>query len=161
MKYGIVGSPVPEHYKYSDEVNRAVLVRDISPLFAYSIFWRESIRGEVVLGIWDAATVVSADGGHGLGQITPPNTIPPAWRDPFTNAVCSLELLNEAIEFWVLRGLWAESLIKVASAEYNAGRRAAARGHEEGDADEYTTGKDYGSYVVLCYTKLVNGEELN
>lgn len=158
MKYGLSGASVPANLPYAADVNRAATESDFSPLFSYAVFYRETIHGEVA-GWWNAATVISADGGHGLGQITPPwNVVPAQWYLPYQNAMASIKILDRALENW-LPIFQGADLLRLAAATYNAGYGNALAGHNRGNVDTYTT-KNYAAGVLAYYNALLANTSL-
>lgn len=150
---GIDGGTLSPDLPYAAPVLSACGVADFFPSLAYAIFWRETISGEVA-GMWTAATVVSPDGGHGLGQLTS-LPIPPKWQDPYANALWAIDnFLKPAESFWKTFEQ-GDDLVRCIAAEYNAGRGQAIKGHEEGNVDAYTT-DNYAAAVLGFYTSIVN-----
>ncbi len=154
MRWGISGAPIPPRLLYADPVQRAATELDFPPLFAYAIACRESIVGEMN-GKWKSATVVSADGGHGLFQLT--YWVPPGWNDPKTNAHYAIkDWLLVDIQRWSREyGLVGDDLIKCAAASFNAGWLPAANAHRAGDVDSVTTNK-YGAGVLAIFHNLIS-----
>jgi hypothetical protein len=149
---GIDGGTLSPDLPYAAPTLSACGVADFFPSLAYAIFWRETISGEVA-GMWTAATVVSPDGGHGLGQLTS-LPIPPKWQDPYANALWALDnFLKPAETYWATE-LQGDDLVRAIAAEYNAGRSQAIAGHEAGNLDLYTT-NGYAAAVLGYYHSIV------
>lgn len=162
MQYGLSGGPIAAGLiPYADPINRACEdpAHSVPPAMAAGIAWRETIRGEVN-GKWTAATVISADGGHGLFQLT--SWYPDAWADPLTNAnaACRVWLNPDLAYFHARFGLVGQALMRAVACSFNAGRGAVTvallRGH---DPDVCTTGGDYGSDVIQAYYHIIAGEK--
>lgn len=148
MRNGISAKPVDESLPYAEEINTACQVGGFSPLVAYAVKWNETAD------LPNAATVVSADDGHGLFQLTA--SWPSGWRDPYTNALYAVDnFLVPAETYWapIVQG---EDLVRCIAAEFNAGRSNAIAGHQNGDVDKYTT-NDYGRRALATYHKLLSG----
>lgn len=159
MRWGLAGGPIPQHLPYAAQIQSACEDRNFSPLLAYAIAWRETIRGEVD-GNWTAATVVSGDGGHGLFQLT--SSYPPDWADPSANATYALDrfLIPDAT-YWVTRtSIRGDDLVRCLAASFNAGLGGAWAGHEKGNVDLYTT-DNYAADVLRQYQRLATGEDLH
>lgn len=153
MIRGISGAPVASTYPYADLTNSICLTHNFPPPLAYAIFWQESIQGQVN-GKWDAATVVSGDGGHGIGQLT--SSYPDNWDVPFTNITYAIEhFLIPAMQDWP--SLEGEDLVRAVAATYNAGYGNAYQGHQQGDVDMYTT--DHYAQRVLESYRIFSGQE--
>jgi hypothetical protein len=156
MRDGISGDPVPESYPYSSATNTAANGHDFFPMVAYAIFWQESIGGEVA-GNWIASTVVSPDGGHGLGQLT--SSWPENWENPYANAdYAVVHFMLPAYQYW-RNSLQGPDLVRAIAASYNAGLGNAIAGHARGDLDKYTT-DNYAARALVSYQRLLNGEQL-
>jgi hypothetical protein len=153
MRWGISGRPLALDLRYAAPITQAAIELDFPPLFLYAIAYNETIRGEID-GQWDAATVVSSDGGHGLCQLTSwwPN---PGWDDPYTNAhYAVLDWLLPDSERWFAQiGATGETLVRCAAASFNAGWSNAWTGHLQGNVDLLTT-NDYGATVLQTYNNL-------
>lgn len=164
MMYGISGAPVPISLPYAATVE-AACGEVCPPCFMYAIAYRESIRGELA-GEWPSAADVQADdGGLGLCQITPEEWWPQEMRSAWASLTWQSPLLNTkfairyfvlpAMAYWHAQGFDGDNLAKLVACEYNAGRSNTILGHEEGNADKYTTGGDYGSFVVRVMNSLL------
>ncbi len=152
MLYGMSGGPLPANLPYAQDVI-AACGSNFPPLVAYSVAARETIMGQLA-GEWNAATVVSGDGGHGLFQLT--SSFPSNWQDPQANARYAMEnWLVPDMNWWrsQIPGLQGDDLIRCIAASFNAGRGGAWRGHQEGSIDLYTT-DNYGSGVLSIYKSL-------
>lgn len=136
---------------YSDITNQVCVVREFFPCVAYAIFWQESIEGETE-GKWDAKTIVSEDGGHGIGQLT--SSWPSNWEDPRANIDYAVEhFMVPAFHNW--RGeLLGSDLVRAIAATYNAGYGQAEAGHERGNLDTFTS-DDYASRALQTYNNLL------
>jgi hypothetical protein len=160
MRWGISGAPIPQNLKlpYAEEIGDACLAANFPACFAYAIAWRETIRGEVG-GKWTAASVVSADGGHGLFQLT--SYVPTGWADPLTNAEAALQywLLNNVNSLYDKYGLTGDDLVKAAADAFNRGYGAvSADVAAKRDPDTGSASGNYGSDVLDQYHKLVAGK---
>jgi hypothetical protein len=133
---------------YLEQVQAAAENTGFPPQILYCIAEQETIDGERNKE-WNAATVVSGDGGHGLCQLT--SSYPANWADPEANAEYAVEgdpmFLRGAFKYWYRRGYRQRSLVKLAAATYNAGLGNVLRGHQNGNADEYDT-DNYGQRLV-------------
>ena len=151
MPGGISGGPLAADLLYAAAVTSGS-GSIFSPLLAYAVAFRETIRGELA-GLWNAASVISGDGGYGLMQLT--SSHPSDWIDPSANVRYAIAtFLYPAYDFW-----WGEmkfvgsDLVRGIAAEYNAGRGQALAGHAAGDLDTYTT-DGYAADVLAQYTRL-------
>jgi hypothetical protein len=151
---------------YADVIEKACSVSPtFSPLVAYCIAWRETIREYGTT----AANRMSdnGDGGHGLFQET--SSWPSNWMDPYTNALYAVQnfLLGAEI-FWATKGFAGTDLVRCIAAEFNAGRGmwyapndprniGALGGHYDGNVDKFTAGGDYGIDVATQYLRLLAG----
>lgn len=163
MRWGIQGASLPtdKGLPYIDVVTAACAAVNFPPCFAYAVAWRETIRGQVG-GKWDAATVVSGDGGHGLFQLT--SYVPPGWNDPLTNAEAALKywLLPNTNSFYDHFNLSGDNLVKAAADAFNRGYGAVSRSLSNGqDPDVGSANGDYGSDVLRQYKRLASGEAPN
>ena len=150
MRFGVSGQLVMRGLLYADTTNHVCVSYDFFPCVAYAIFWQESIEGEVN-GKWDAKTVVSGDGGHGIGQLT--SSWPDNWQDPVANITYAVEhFMVPALQDWqnLLHG---DDLVRAIAATYNAGFGQAWNGHVLGDLDMYTTDR-YGERALATYRSL-------
>lgn len=161
MIHGIAGNPIPAHLKYAQAVQNACEAKNFPPCLAYAIFWRESIAGEVA-GSWTACSVVSGDGGYGLGQLTYPFTQPwppTNWEDPGVNASLALEhFMVPALEFFSSRGLVGYPLVACIAAGYNSGIDTAWENHLKGNVDVGTI-NGYAAAVLANYQRLIAGRD--
>lgn len=160
MRNGIAGAVVPLSLQYADEINRACVLGDFSPMVAYAVKWNETAA------MPNATTVISGDDGHGLFQITPEDWWTPEmvsrwasidWTNPYSNALFAVDyFLVPAETYWqsIFQG---EDLVRAIAAEFNAGRTAAIDGHREGNLDKYTT-KGYAARALATYLRLLSGE---
>lgn len=165
MLFGISGAPVPVSLRYAADIQKAADDEGFWPLFAYAVAFRESIGGELA-GLWpSAATVISGDNGHGICQPTPAPWWTPRmnaawaaidWQNPCENMRFGIKwFLSPAVDFWNgQEGFIGTSLIRLVAAEYNAGRPATMKAHEEGDVDRATT-NGYAAAVLGIYENLV------
>ena len=157
MKDGIVSGTLPQDYLYAAPISYAATSHLTSVFLAYAIALNETIEGEKA-GLWNAATVVSPDGGHGLFQLT--SLIPYNWNDPLTNASWACEdYIVPAWAYWANAPyhLQGDDLVRAIAAEFNAGRGNAINGHREGDVGKYTTfsdGKSYADRALAHYQAL-------
>lgn len=154
MRWGISGAGILASLPYAKDVGGEATKLDFPPLFAYAIACRESIIGQLN-GEWNAASVVSADNGHGLFQLTSwwPD---PGWDDPAVNAhYAILDWLIPDVRYWTRHeGLAGEALIRCVAASFNAGLGAAINAHAAGDVDACTTDR-YGDNVLRIYDSLL------
>lgn len=156
MLYDISGKPIPTTLPYAAIIQSACQELHYPPCVAYAIAWRESISGEVH-GSWDARTVLSGDGGHGLFQLT--SSFPEGWDDENVNVRYALSnFLVPSLHQFGGRGLAGDDLVRIVAAAFNAGATAAWEAHLAGDVDLATTGNDYASAILATYHKLVKGE---
>lgn len=159
MIYGLSSAPVPASLPYAGAVNAACLELQFPPCLAYGIANRETIRGERN-GLWNAATIISSDGGHGLFQLT--SYVPPGWNNPSVNAYAAvIGWLRKDAQFWnASHGFRDMTLAKAVAASFNAGRDAVLTVVGTGkQIDSVTTGGDYAADVWACYQSLLaNGE---
>ncbi|GAC1304827.1 MAG: hypothetical protein NVSMB19_15940 [Vulcanimicrobiaceae bacterium] len=146
MIYGLSGKPI-QGTPYDREINHAGRVFQFSPAFLAAIVERESNFD---------CKVVSADGGHGLCQLT--SSWPADWILPDVNLNFALaEFLLPAIRYWHgLERYEGNNLVRLVAATYNEGLSAAIRYHMRGNVDAGTT-NDYGSGVLALYQKYVVG----
>jgi hypothetical protein len=153
MRDGLAAGPLPPTLLYAAPIEAACEIPpSFSPLVAYAIAQNETIDGEKN-GSWDAATVVSADGGHGLFQLT--SSYPSDWADPLANATYAVEhFLLPAETFWSNMGMQGNDLVRCIAAEFNAGRQGALDGHAEGDVGKYTT-DHYDQRALANYQALL------
>lgn len=158
MKDGIISGLIPIHCPYAWPIQHAAERLDSSAFLAYSIASVETIDGELA-GLWNAATVVSPDGGHGLFQLTA--SFPDNWQTPLANALWAIDtFINPSWIYWsnvssVFRG---DNLVRAVAAEFNAGRNNAIAGHAHGEIGRYTTKSDGVTYdyrVLDRYHKLL------
>jgi hypothetical protein len=156
MLYDISGRPIPKTLPYAKTIQAPCVELGFPPCLAYAIAWRESISGEVN-GSWNAATVLSSDGGHGLFQLT--STFPEGWDNEDVNVRYALSnFLIPALHQFARRALRGDDLARVVAASFNAGESAAWKAHLAGDVDLATTGATYASAVLSTYQRLVKGE---
>lgn len=149
MRWDISGVAIPVMLPNAAEVTRACAYVNVPPCLAYAIKWNETSDRA------DASTVLSADGGHGLFQLT--SSYPGDWRDPLANAVYALRVfIVPAITFWNGLGFYGETLVRCVAAEFNAGRSGALQGHVLGSLDRFTT-NDYAARALENYKALVLG----
>lgn len=149
MRNGIVGTPLDLALPFAKPINAACATADFFPYLAFAIKWNETAS------LPDAATVVSADGGHGLMQLT--SSYPANWDDPYANVLYAVdEFLRPAENYWSL-DFQGDDLIRAIAAEYNAGRSAVIKGHAEGDLGKFTT-DHYDQRALATYLKLLAGE---
>jgi hypothetical protein len=159
MRWGISGQPISLNLglPYVAEITAACSALNFPPCFAYAIAWRETISGERN-GQWDAATVVSPDGGHGLFQLT--SYVPPGWQDPLTNAEAALKYwllpnVNSLYDHFQLQG---DDLVKAAADAFNRGYGNVSASLSAGqDPDVNSAHGNYGSAVLQQYQLLVAG----
>ena len=156
MRWGVSGKPIPSGLPYEEQIKDACFVYSFPPCLAYAIASVETIGGEVA-GSWNAATVISADGGHGLFQLT--SYVPPGWDDPATNASCAVLdwLVPDATRAFQELRLSGDNLVRAVAASFNAGWYGMMSGHRLNDVDRFTT-NHYAARVLANYHKLVAGQ---
>ena len=157
MIYGLSGRAVSSALPYATPINVACMELGFSPPLAYAIAQRETIRGQIG-GLWDAATIVSTDDGHGLFQLT--SSWPAKWNDPLANARYAIGgwLVPSMHHYATVHGLAGDELVKAIADSFNAGDAVVCRACREGtDPDRATSGRDYGSDVLANYKRLVAG----
>lgn len=155
MLYDISGRPIPKTLPYAAAIQTPCLQLGYPPCLAYAIAWRESISGEVH-GSWNACTVLSSDGGHGLFQLT--SSFPEGWDNEDVNIRYALNsFLIPALHQFARRGLSGDVLARVCAAAFNAGEEAAWEAHLAGDVDLATTGNDYAGAVLATFHRLIQG----
>jgi hypothetical protein len=152
MRNGLSAGPLAAGLLYGPQIQAACEIPPtFSPEVAYAIALNETIEGQEN-GSWDAATVVSADGGHGLFQLT--SSYPDDWADPLANATYAVEhFLLPAETFWSNMGIQGDDLVRCIAADFNAGRQGALDGHAKGDVDLYTT-DHYAARALANYLGL-------
>jgi hypothetical protein len=154
MRWGISGAPIPPTLPYAQYVSLETARFDFPPLFAYAIAARESIMGQLE-GKWNAANVISGDGGHGVFQLT--SWYPdPGWDDPQINAHYAIAdwLLPDSVFWFRNYGMTGDDLIRCTAASFNAGLGAAIKAHAAGDVDAVTSDR-YGAGVLAIYKQLL------
>jgi len=156
MRWGISGRPIPEGLPYADAITLACFAPQLPPCLAYAIAAIETIGGEVN-GSWNAATVISADGGHGLFQLT--SYVPEGWATPLTNASCAVAdwLEPDAQRGFQELGMVGDNLVRVVAACFNAGWGGMMAGHRIGDVDRFTTHR-YAERALGKFHKLMAGQ---
>jgi hypothetical protein len=158
LLYDISGVSIPKlnpALPYATTIQAPCLEHGFPPCVAYAIAWRESISGEVH-GSWNAATVLSGDGGHGLFQLT--SEFPEGWDDEDINVRYALSnFLIPDLHQFARRGLRGDDLVRLVAASFNAGATAAWEAHLTGNVDLATTGNDYSACVLETYQRLVKG----
>lgn len=154
MQHGIVAGTIPHALPFAGVIQAAADAAGFSAALAYGVAWRETIRGQKY-GQWNAATVVSTDGGHGLFQLT--SSYPDDWREPESNARYALDnFLKPARDFFVAKGVLGEALVRCIAAAFNAGTETAWEAHLRYDVDSVTTGHNYGADVFRVYHAIIN-----
>ena len=154
---GISGAPIPTVLRYAQPIQQACeAYPTFPPCLAYAIAFRETIGGEIA-GLWvSAATVLSADEGHGLFQLT--SSYPSDWTDVNANSRYALEhFLVPSLDFFAGRGLTGVSLIRCIAAGFNSGNETAWENHLRGNVDLGTT-DNYAAAVLNNYQRLISGE---
>ncbi len=127
---------------YSDVIKQVAKDAPIDPFMLVALVQRED-------PMWDP-NIVSADGGHGLTQITSDR----AWIasgdpfDPYRNLMRGAEMLNDELSFFSGQGLDEDLAAQAALAAYNHGRGAVWSNVQAGlSPDSGTTGGDYATDV--------------
>lgn len=147
MKDGISGAPLPAEFPYKSIIEQVCFENDCSPCLVGAIKINET-------GLTDPPDVVSADGGHGLMQLT--SSYPPDWADPEANFRYAVQnFILPAWTYWNT-SLQGDDLVRAIAASYNAGIGGAQNGHDQGNVDLYTT-NNYGARALANYTSLVGG----
>ena len=156
MRWGVSGKPIPSGLPYETPIRNACFMPCFPPCLAYAIASVETIGGEVA-GSWNAATVISADGGHGLFQLT--SYVPPGWDNPATNARYAVIdwLVPDATRVFQELRLSGDNLVRAVAAAFNAGWGGMMSGHRLDDVDRFTT-NHYAARVLANYHKLVAGQ---
>ena len=129
----------------------ASLINAVSETADFSAFVISAIQHNETDGMADAATVISPDGGHGVMQLT--FQVPPNWDDPYANILYAVDNYLEPAETYWAPILQGDDLVRAIASEYNAGRAAAIRGHEEGDIGKYST-DHYDQRALATYLSL-------
>jgi hypothetical protein len=155
MTYGISGASVPASLLYARAINDAAVRLDFSPLLAYAVANRETIR-EQTAGVWNASAIVSGDGGHGLFQLT--SYVPPNWQEPYVNAHWAIVrwLAPSLAHYATIHMYTGIPLMRCVADTFNAGEDAICLlCQEQKNPDLATTGGDYGADVIGCYQSLL------
>lgn len=150
MRNGIESGTVPADWPFAKEITEAANAADFSAILVAAIQHNET--GD--MSELDAETAVSEDGGHGVMQLTA--EYPVDWANPYANILYAIDnYLAPAETYWapIVQG---DDLVRCIAAEYNAGRGAAIKGHDEGNVDAYTT-NNYAERALAAYQKLVTG----
>ncbi len=146
MKYGISGGPLPGGLPYGAEIERACEALTFSPILAYAVKQNETSPA-------DPPSVTSADGGHGIFQLTA--SYPANWADPYANAVYAVaQFLLPAQEFWAAIGYTGDNLVRLTAATFNEGLGNAIAAHKSGDVDRWTTNR-YGARALANFHALL------
>lgn len=151
MRNGLSAGPIPVVLPFAAEIERAceAVPNGFSPMVAYAIKLNET-------GLNDPPTIQSADGGHGLMQLT--SSWPTNWQQPYANALWAVEFyLVPAETYWAGQGMQGDDLVRCIAAEFNAGRGGAMDGHRIGNVDAYTT-NGYAARALKHYHLLVAGD---
>ena len=150
MRNGLAAGPLPPDLSFGAEITSACsMPPTFSPLVAYAIKWNETAD------LPNAATIVSADGGHGLFQLTA--SYPPNWDAPYVNALYAItDYLFPAETYWADQAQ-GDDLVRCIAAEFNAGRAQAIKGHDAGDIDAHTT-NHYAARALATYQRLLAGK---
>ena len=167
MQFGLAAGPLPSGLLYAAPIQAACIAANFSPVAAYCVAMRETIRGQIE-GQWNALTIVAEDNGKGLFQVTQEDwwteEMIAEWTaidftDPHANAAYALKwFLVPALQFWAGQiGLTGDALLKCVADEFNAGRNAVIKAHALGNADAATTEHDYGSDIVANYHRIEAG----
>ena len=157
MIFDISGAPLPKGLPYGATIQAACEEpgKSFPPCLAYAVAWRESISGETH-GSWNARTVLSNDGGHGLFQLT--SSFPEGWEDENINVRYALDyFLIPSLEQFGDRGLRGDNLVRLVAASFNAGDSAAWESYLAGNVDLATTGNDYAASVLANFHRLIKG----
>ena len=153
MRWNIASPPLTVALPYELQIHNASTITDTPTALLYAIAWHETISGEVS-GQWTASSVISADGGHGLCQLTA--SWPDNWDDAQANAVyaCKNFIIPDALYWYRKYGYTGETLVRCIAASYNAGISGAEAGHIIGNVDCYTTNR-YAAKVLGFYRSIV------
>lgn len=166
MLYEVSGVACPPELPYAGDINIAATSLDFWPCVLAAIGCRETIivqeSGWLVETYGPgttAANVVSADGGHGVFQLT--DSYPPNWEDPVANGIWAIQkFLQPAVTYWHgTQGQVGDALVKCIAAEFNTGRGNALKGFEAGNVDQETENQNYGATVVQYYHSLILGKD--
>lgn len=150
MIAGISGAPVASNRLYASIINDVCVRLNFPPRLAYAVAMNETIIGEMN-GKWNACTIVSFDGGHGLFQLT--SSWPDDWADPVANTEYAVKnFLRDAFDTFVTR-VSGDDLVRCVAAAFNAGLGAAVAAHARGDVDRCTTDR-YGERALENYHAL-------
>ena len=155
MKDGIISGTIPINNLYAWPIQQAADRRGTSAFLCYAIAETETIDGELA-GLWKAATVVSADEGHGLFQLT--YSYPANWDDPQANALWAIDtFILPAWTFWCQPpyNFVGDSLVRAIAAEFNSGRNNAFAGHAAGNIGLYTSKRPDSRGNLLQYDQVV------
>lgn len=156
MIYNISGKPIPKTLPYAAIIQAPCVELGFPPCLAYAIAWRESISGQMH-GSWNAATVLSGDGGHGLFQLT--SSFPEGWEDENVNVRYALSnFLLPALHEFARRGLRGDDLARLVAASFNAGESAAWTAHLAGNVDLATSGNNYAVSILATLHRLAQGK---
>lgn len=151
MRNGIKGTALPPAFPYKAIIEQQCFEQNCSPCLVGAIKMNETGLGQGS----QSENVISADGGHGLMQLT--SSFPPDWADPAANFRYAIEqYINPAWEHWAAEGLSGDDLVRAIAATYNAGLGGAEAGHAEGDIGKYTT-DHYDQRCLAHYQALVEG----
>lgn len=151
-RWGLESGHLDLTLPYAEAINMAAIDEACPAALAYAIAWRESIFGETQ-GWWEASSIESADGGHGLFQLTA--SWPTNWMEPAANARYAMSnFIIPAGEYWQGRVDGSQALVKCIAATYNAGLGNAVAGHAQGDVDKFTS-NGYGAAVAEYYAEII------
>lgn len=137
---------LPAEGKYlTDVLWRIYQETGLDPLLLAGIFARESGFKADILG--------DAGHGHGLGQIDDRSfgdwLKSHDWKDPYTNASKSADILIAKAAYLKGHGIGGDKLVSAALAAYNAGEgRVLETLNKGGNPDSLTTGGDYSRWVL-------------
>lgn len=158
MIYGIQGGTIPAHLPYAKTITDAMNAANFSPILGYAIAYRETIRGELDHS-WCASTVLSADGGHGLFQLT--SSWCDNWKDARANAdYAAAHFLVPSMYYFAAKGMRGEDLVRCIAAGFNEGAVTAWDDHQTyGNVDIGTANHDYAADVLRQYLSLAAGQD--
>ena len=134
---------------YADIVRQVAREQGRDPLLLAALVDREDP--------WWDPNIVSADGGHGLGQITSDLAwiASAAWLDPYTNLTKAAEMLGVELDFFTSKFPDDPTLAtQYALAAYNRGRTRVWASAQRGEPPDTGTTNNYATGVWSIYDRL-------
>ena len=134
---------------YADIVRQVAREQGRDPLLLAALVDREDP--------WWDPNIVSADGGHGLGQITSDLAwiASAAWWDPYTNLTKAAEMLGVELDFFTSKFPDDPTLAtQYALAAYNRGRTRVWASAQRGEPPDTGTTNNYATGVWSIYDRL-------